>query len=177
VLIIYLRVIRFVSENSLELLNKYIFSKNHSKNISFLRKIYKQIDTNNNHSIYLEIIPLIKLLEFYFFEQYNKNLEQISQTLNRLNISDYINANLFLFESVYDIVQVSYKSFKEKVYWNFGEIINTAYHNYPKMIKKTLYRHINYLPLQESLLYNIIQYYYSNKEFRKCKILIRVKFT
>jgi hypothetical protein len=170
-LVIYLKVIKLHTSRVLDIFNKYIVN-NRNKNASFISKLKEFVPESD--SINIEIVMFIKLLEYYFFEQYNKDIEDINKSIDCMNVADFINANLFLFESVYDIVEVSYKSFKEKVYWNFGEIVNLAFSNYPKMIKKTLYRHLNYLPSQNSLLYYLILYYYSNKEFRRCKLLIRV---
>jgi hypothetical protein len=179
VLILLERVVKQQPNYTFTLINQYISNGNtKNKNLLFIRKIFKESSSTNisYNTLKCDIIVFIKLLELYFFEKYNKSLDNIKDTLDKVNVADFINSNLFLFEEVYDKVGITYKNFKEKIYWNFGEIVNTAYQGFPKMVKKTIYRHLNLLPLQESLLYNIIQYYYSIRNFRKCKILIRVNF-
>jgi hypothetical protein len=152
---------------------KDLLYTNGNKNISFVKKIVVDKNLQNicNQS---ETILLIKLLEYFFLQQYNKDLNQISNPLERMNVADFINNNLFLYDSVYDLINKSYQSFKDKVYWNFCEILNSTFSIYQKVIKKIILFHLNYRPQQESLLYNIIQYYYNNREYRKAKMLIRV---
>jgi hypothetical protein len=123
-----------------------------------------------------EVILMIKLIEYYFLQQYNKDLTHISKSLDNMNVADFINNNLFLYDTVYDLIKISYKSFKEKVYWNFCEVLNSTFSTNTKVIKKIILFHLSYLPQQESLLYNIIQYYYNNRDYRKAKVLIRVVF-
>jgi hypothetical protein len=149
---------------------------NGNRNLSFVKKIISESQIQNIN-IGSETIIMIKLLEYYFLQRYNKDLTQISKTLHNMNVADFINNNLFLYDTVYDLIEISYKSFKEKVYWNFCEILNSTFSTNPKIIKKRIIFHLNYLPQQESLLYNIIQYYYNNRDYRKAKVLIRVIFT
>lgn len=120
------------------------------------------------------MVILLKLMENYFYVRYNKELATLKTGIEKLNYSDFIVKNLFLFENVYDQVRTTYTNFKAKVYWNFGEICNVIYDNLPKIKKKTIFNHLKYQPNNECLIYHIVQYYYSNKDLRKSKILIKV---
>lgn len=141
--------------------------------------------SNNNSNTYrggtdnvqldYELLLLSKLLEFYLIEKYNKNINDIKNTLTMVNISDFIIQNLFLNEEIYDIINFSYKNFKEKFFWNFSEIIYFIYIKHPRLLKYTILRHLKYSPSQESLLNQLVQYYYENKDYKKTKLLIRVK--
>jgi len=123
-----------------------------------------------------EILFLSKILEFYMMEKYNKDLNGISETLNKIEISDMIIDNLFVNEDIYDLINHSYKKIKEKYFWNFSEIIYSIYMKHPRILKYTILRHLKYCPSQESLLNQLVQYYYENKDFKKCKSIIRVYF-
>jgi tetratricopeptide (TPR) repeat protein len=161
---------------SLTLIEYVNSTKLNTPNIIFIRKILSNTNKKITETspIENELILFIKLLEFYFLQKYNKDLQTISATLRKINIGDFLVGNLFLFENVYDDVKSTYSKFKEKVYWNFGEIISSVFTPlFPKMLKKTLLRHIQYMPQDDCLTYHLIQYYYTNKDFRKSKILIR----
>lgn len=122
-----------------------------------------------------ELLLLSKLLEYYMIEKCNKNINDISETLNKINVADFIISNLFVNEDIYDLINLSYKNIKEKYFWNFSEIIYFIYTKHPKILKYTILRHLKYSPSQESLLNQLVQYYYDNKDFKKCKSLIRVQ--
>ncbi len=121
-----------------------------------------------------ELLLLSKLLEFYMIEKCNKDLIDTSDSLNKINLADYIINNLFVNEDIYDLVNLAYINIKEKYFWNFSEIIYFIYCLHPKLLKYTILRHLKYLPSQESLLNQLVQYYYENKDFKNCKALIRV---
>lgn len=127
-----------------------------------------------NYQLDYELLLLSKLLEFYMIEKYNKNLDKISETLTKVNITDFIISNLFVNEEIYDVINTSYKNIKEKYFWNFSEIIYFIYNKHPRILKYTILRHLKYCPSQESLLNQLVQYYYDNKDYKKCKSLIRV---
>jgi hypothetical protein len=140
-----------------------------TKNLLFVKKIFDQ-SKKTAFSYNSKATTYIKLLEFYLFQKYNKSIIEATE----FTVNDFIVANLFLYEKVYDTLKISYNNFKGKIYWNFGEIVSSVYNPiFPKMFKKTLLRHIQYSPQNESLIYYLIQYYYINKSYRKCKILIR----
>lgn len=150
-------------------------TKLNTTNIIFIRKILKSTNKKITETCPLEneLILLIKLVELYFLQKYNKDLLTISSTIKKINIGDFLVGNLFLYENVYDDVKSTYSKFKDKVYWNFGEIISSVFTPlFPKMLKKTLLRHVQYRPHDDCLTYHLIQYYYTNKDFRKSKILI-----
>jgi hypothetical protein len=128
-----------------------------------------------NYQLDYELLLLSKLLEFYMIEKYNKNLNDISDTLSKVNTSDFIISNLFVNEEIYDVINISYKNIKEKYFWNFSEIIYFIYNKHPRFLKYTILRHLKYCPSQESLLNQLVQYYYDNRDYKKCKSLIRVK--
>jgi hypothetical protein len=186
-MIIYIRIFKDKTNNDLYDKSSQIFYKfiskeynslNINKNITFIKNIIK--DTVISYPVEsvgcdVDLIIFSKLLEFYFLEQYNKDLNDIKLSQETFNVSDYIIKNLFLFEEIYDFTIEKYKSYKEKIYWNFGEICQMIYINYPKMFKKTILRHLLNRPNNQSLTYNLIQYYNSNKDYRKTKILYRVK--
>lgn len=127
-----------------------------------------------NYQLDYELLLLSKLLEFYMLEKYTKNLNDISDTISKVNTSDFIMGNLFINEDIYDLINISYKNIKEKYFWNFSEIIYFIYNKHPKILKHTILRHLKYCPSQESLLNQLVQYYYDNKDYKKCKSLIRV---
>jgi hypothetical protein len=143
-----------------------LMSLNHSAYTSF---------KNENHQVDYELLLLSKLLEYYAIEKYKKNLGDISETINRTNLSDFIMQNLFLNEDIFDLMNQSYKNLKQKFFWNFSEIIFFIYSKHPRILKYTIYRHLKYSPSQECLLNQLIQYYYDNRDYKKSKNLIRVK--
>jgi len=146
------------------------------EDINLLNHSSMTIDKNTPESYQLdyELLLLSKLLEFYMIEKNNNNLNNIADSLSRVNTSDFIIGNLFINEEIYDIIDVSYRNFKEKYYWNFSEIIYFIYNRHPRVLKYTILRHLKYCPSQESLLNQLVQYYYENKDYKKCKSLIRV---
>jgi len=126
-----------------------------------------------NYQLDYELLLLSKILEFYMIEKHNKN-DNISDSIIKVNTSDFIIGNLFINEDIYDLVNVSYKNIKEKYFWNFSEIIYFIYNKHPRVLKYTILRHLRYCPSQESLLNQLVQYYYENKDYKKSKSLIRV---
>jgi hypothetical protein len=178
VLIIYIKYINPRYKKSLEVFRSYLSEKSIELiaiNIPILQNLLKTLKNplNESSSILNENIILIKLLEYYLMANNNKDISQISESTNKINIMDFIMKNLFLYENVYDIISKSYTNFQEKLYWNFGEIVCSVYTPiFPAVVKKTILRHIEYLPNNESLIYHLIQYYYSCKDYRKAKILI-----
>lgn len=118
-------------------------------------------------------IVLLKLLEFNFFLKYNKSVHRKYEKRNLLNHSDIIIKGLYLYEKAYDILTSSLKNFFQKSSWNFCELMKNIFEGYPKLIKATLVRHLKYVPNDDNLLYNLIQYYYLNKNKRNSKILIK----
>lgn len=181
ILIIYVQILnqthnQYVHQVFVSFVNRNNKGVSLNRSSNFILKILTETGyvLSDDSPLEYDIIILLKLLEFYFLEQYNKNLDDIKSAQEKSNVSDFITQNLFLFEEVYDMVRISYTSFKEKFYWNFGEIAQVAYIRYPKMLKKTIMRHLLNNPNNKSLIYYLVQYYYSNKEFRKSKILIKV---
>lgn len=177
ILILYIQFLKPANTFSDELFVKYIKNCNSgsTKSTLFIQNILQKtkVIIAEDSLIENDMIILIKLIEFYLFEKYNKNLKEITQNVKKINVSDFVTQNLFFFENVYDNTQVIYANFKEKIYWNLGEIIQIVYQNFPKMIKKTILRHLQHIPQQDSLIFHIIKYYYSNKDYRKSKILIK----
>lgn len=181
-MIIYVRLIK-PSNGSVTSYNDIFTNILQAQNVTpnkiktLVRKMFTEtgIMLDKESRIDCELVILSKLTEYFFIEGYNKNLNDIKLSSEKMNKSDFINQNLFLYEDVYDNMMISYSSFKEKFYWNFGEIIQVVYQKYPKMFKKTIMRHLLNQPNNQSLKYQLIQYYYSNKEYRKTKILIKVK--
>lgn len=162
---------RYISSDSSSDLN--------NKNLNFLKQILanKNIIYRPDTQIDCDMILLIKVLEYYLLLKYNKDIAHIIKSNDKMNVSDFIIKNLFLYESIYDETSSVYEKFKEKLNWNFCEILQGVYNLYPKIVKRTIFRHLNYLPLDQSFTYNLIQYYYKNKDFRKTKILIRKLIT
>jgi tetratricopeptide (TPR) repeat protein len=128
---------------------------------------------NSQTIIETDIILLQKLLETYLFKIYIKDMDHIVKSLKILNVSDFIMENLFLYAEVYDHTKHSIKKFREKVNWNFCEISVNLYNDiFPKFVKKTIYRHLNFVPNDDSFLYYAVQYYYTNKDYQKANLLI-----
>jgi len=154
---------------------KYVNSSIQSKNIFYVKNLLIQTGTelNSNTMIEIDIILLLKLLETYLFRIYMKDMNHIIKTIKILNVGDFIIRNLFLYAEVYDHTRSSIKNFKEKVNWNFCEISASIYNPlFPKFFKKTIYRHLNYIPNDDSFLYNVVQYYYNNKDYQKANLLV-----
>ena len=129
--------------------------------------------TDVNSQFQIDSIILLKLLEFNFFVKYNKSIETKYEKRKFLNCSDFLIKGLFYFEKTYDLMNSTNKNFNNKSVWNFCESLKITYESFPKIIKQTLVRHLKYLPNNDNLLYNLIQYYYLNKNKRNCKILIK----
>ena len=120
-----------------------------------------------------DCIVLLKLLEYNLFVKYNKKIEKKYEKRKVLNCSDFLIKGLYYFEKTYDLMNSTNKNFNNKSIWNFCESLKITYENFPKIIKQTVIRHLKYLPNDDNLLYNLIQYYYLNKNKRNCKILIK----
>jgi hypothetical protein len=114
-------------------------------------------------------------MENFVLVKNKKQLNEISRSLIKINLSDFIMCNLIINEEIYDSMNESYENLKEKFYWNFSEILYFVNINHPRIHKYTILRHLKYSPSQESLLNQLIQNYYEKKDYKKCKILIRVK--
>ena len=95
-------------------------------------------------------------------------------SISNINLDDFLISDMFLYTVSYDILKKSIKNFKEKLYWNFTEMCNIIFNKklgFPKIFKMILMRHLIHIPDNKSLMYNLIQYYYKNQNFRKTKIL------
>ena len=170
-----MKILRRSQGHSHHLIIKYINSTIQSKNIFFLKNILLQTKTEVNSTSLIEtdIIILLKLLESYFFKIYLKDMDHITRSIAILNINDFIIQNLFVYAEVYDHTIATINNFKEKVNWNFCEISGSIYNTlFPKFFKKTIYRHLNYIPNDDSFLYQAVQYYYTNKDYQKANLLI-----
>jgi len=127
---------------------------------------------NKEMYIYYDMALLFKLLENLFIKKYNKTISEISEKKQRINISDYIVKGLYLYGSAYDKIDRPCKIFRQKKYWYFCEIMQKLCINYEKVIKITILRHLSFNPNEDNLLYFLIQYYYQNRHYHRCKTLI-----
>lgn len=154
-----------VSTSHLEEINKINLNHTHFST---------QRTVSENYQLDFELVLLSKLLEIFMIKKYNKSLENISESLKNINNADFIMMNIYLNEEIYDLMNLAYNNFKDKYFWNFSEVLFCIYQKYPRILKYTILRHLKYSPSQESLLNQIIQYYYENKDYKKTKTLIRV---
>ena len=135
-------------------------------------RISKEDFRNNNETIIY--LSLIDCLNYYLYKKYMKNINNCENRIKLINIDDFILTDFFIFPSAYDIINKTNKNFKEKIYWNFGEICNFLINKklkYPKIFKGTILLHLIYIPDEKALLHNLIQYYYENKKFEKAIVL------
>ena len=119
-------------------------------------------------------ILVIKKIDDYLMKKYSKDMNSTIISINNINLDDFLISDMFLYTVSYDILKKSIKNFKEKLYWNFTEMCNIIFNKklgFPKIFKMILMRHLIHIPDNKSLMYNLIQYYYKNQNFRKTKIL------
>ena len=135
-------------------------------------KIIREDFINNNETIIY--LSLIDCLNFYLNKKYLKNINNCENKIKLINTDDFILSDFFIFPSAYDIINKTNKNFKEKIYWNFGEICNFLINKklkYPKIFKGIILLHLIYVPDEKAFLHNLIQYYYENKKFDKAIVL------
>ena len=119
-------------------------------------------------------ILVIKKIDELLMKKYSKNMSSTTLSISNINLDDFLISDMFLYTVSYDILKKSIKNFKEKLYWNFTEMCNIIFNKklgFPKIFKMILMRHLIHIPDNKSLMYNLIQYYYKNQNFRKTKIL------
>lgn len=141
-------------------------------------ELYQKIQTflhDLSDPTIIEIL-LIKSIEIVLEKKYNKDFSKITGSISFLNIDDFIMNDIFIYPNVYDKIKNSITNFKQKFYWNLCELTNLIYGKKlasQKLFKFFLLNQIKYLPDCKSLVYNLIQYYYSNRNYRKTKILCK----
>ena len=119
-------------------------------------------------------IFVIKKIDEFLIKKYSKNMDSTVNSIFNINLDDFLISDMFLYTNSYDILKKSIKNFKEKLYWNFTEMCNIIFNKkfgFPKIFKMILIRHLIYIPDNKSLMYNLIQYYYKNQNYKKTKIL------
>ena len=146
-------------------------NKNHKFIYDYLTAVKYNVETINVPNI--DSIILLKLLEYNYFLKYNKSVDLKYEKRKYINCSDFIIKGLYFYEKAYDFMNITYKNFNNRSMWNFCESMKFAYESFPKIIKNSVLKHLNFIPNDDNLLYNLIQYYYSNKHRRNCKILIK----
>ena len=154
-------------------INENFIIENFNKiSLNFKEQIFSQnFDNLNEIKI---ILIIIKAIDFYLMKKFEKKIDNIKTKLNFLNFDDYILLNAFLYDNSLDYIKYHIQNFKEKFYWNFTEILNlifTKKFSFPKFFKKILYRYLIHIPDNKSLLFNLMNYFYNNKNFKKTKIL------
>ena len=137
----------------------------------YLNEVKYNFDEFNQPNV--DSIILLKLLDYNYFLKYNKSVEMKYGKRRYLNSSDFIMKGLFFFEKSYDFMNTTSKNFNNRSMWNLCESIKLVYESFPKIIKGNLLKHLKFIPNDDSLLYNLVQYYYTNKNKRNCKILIK----
>ena len=83
---------------------------------------------------------------------------------------------MFMYTSAYDKVTSTIKNFKQKLFWNHSEMCrNLCLKKYEtqKIFKQSLLNQIQYVPDSKALLFYLEQYYYSNHNYRKTKMLLQ----
>ena len=163
----------FLREKLKQIINKKQIVNKNEKFIFDYCSFAKYNCEELENQMQVDCIILLKLLEFNLFIKYNKNVELKYQKRNFLNSTDFIMKGLFFYEKAYDFINLTYKNFHDRSIWNFCESLKTTYEGFPKIIKHTIMRHLKFIPNDENLLYNLIQYYYLNKNRRNSKILIK----
>ena len=151
---------------------KFIIENFNKISLNFKEQIFSQ-NFDNLDEIKI-ILIIIKAIDFYLMKKFEKKIDNIKTKLNFLNFDDYILLNAFLYDNSLDYIKYHIKNFKEKFYWNFTEILNLVFikkFSFPKFFKKILYRYLIHIPDNKSLLYNLMNYFYNNKNFKKTKIL------
>ena len=159
-------IIKFGKEEISVITN--IFSKITLKNSTLQSN---EINLSNIDELY---ILIIKNIDSILMKKYNKDINSTHTSISNTNVDDFIISDMFIYTNSYDILKKSIKNFKEKLYWNFTEMCNIVLNKklqFPKIFKMILMRHLTYVPDNKSLIYNLIQYYYKNQNFRKAKIL------
>ena len=135
-------------------------------------KIKKEnFDTKNDLIIFLN---LLDSLNFYLMKKYKKGMENCQNNIQLINVDDFILSNFFLYPSAYDTMKKSTKNFKEKIYWNLGEIYNYLINKklkYPRIFKGAILLHLINVPDDKALLNNLIHYYFDNKKINKAMVL------
>ena len=135
-------------------------------------KIIRGDFINNNETI--TYLSFIDCLNFYLSKKYLKNINNCENKIKLINTDDFILSDFFIFPSAYDIINKTNKNFKEKIYWNFGEICNFLINKklkYSKIFKGIILLHLIYVPDEKAFLHNLIQYYYENKKFDKAIVI------
>ena len=151
---------------------KFIIENFNKISLNFKEQIFSQ-NFDNLDDIKI-ILIIIKAIDFYLMKKFEKKIDNIKTKLNFLNFDDYILLNAFLYDNSLDYIKYHIKNFKEKFYWNFTEILNLIFikkFGFPKFFKKILYRYLIHIPDNKSLLFNLMNYFYNNKNFKKTKIL------
>ena len=153
--------------------NNHLNSTIKNDNLTKILTKCKNIDINSDYIIQM---ILIRSIEYSLNKKYTKNFNDITNSISLLNIDDFIMNDLFIDSNIYDRLKHSIKNYKQKLFWLFCELSSLLYTKklgYPKIFKFILMNHIKYQPDCKPLTYNLIQYYYLNKNFRKTKILCR----
>ena len=139
--------------------------------------LIKEMKTNVNiNNVDVIQVLLLGSLNKVLYQKYNKNFKEITDSLRYINIDDFLICDMFMYTSVYDKVTSTIKNFKQKLFWNYSEICRNLYlkkYEAPKIFKQSLLNQIQYVPDSKALLFYLAQYYYSNHNYRKTKMLLQ----